>query len=182
MVIDDDMEDEDDSRDDIDGLLFDTFRNVAEADGVSEGPNEDSKKFYNLEKLQDSIHDSNESAKQAFESLFGKEKSGRVRCYGRTATPSQLKRNEEIKALKKQHSIELNSCINMSQGMEALLRCVLKQNNPTLDDEAIDIMIANAIANENSATMPHSSTSTHTPNIEKVITEDEDHFEDVEEE
>ncbi|KAJ1419601.1 putative transposase, Ptta/En/Spm, plant [Sesbania bispinosa] len=135
-----------------------------------------------LEKLQDSIHDSNESAKQAFESLFGKEKSGRVRCYGRTATPSQLKRNEEIKALKKQHSIELNSCINRSQGMEALLRCVLKQNNPTLDDEVIDIMIANAIANENSATMPHSSTSTHTPNIEKVITEDEDHFEDVEEE
>ncbi|KAJ1432573.1 putative transposase, Ptta/En/Spm, plant [Sesbania bispinosa] len=135
-----------------------------------------------LEKLQDSIHDSNESAKQAFESLFGKEKSGRVRCYGRTATPSQLKRNEEIKALKKQHSIELNSCINRSQGMEALLRCVLKQNNPTLDDEAIDIMIANAIANENSATMPHSSTSTHTPNIEKVITEDGDHFEDVEEE
>ncbi|KAJ1430575.1 hypothetical protein SESBI_07717 [Sesbania bispinosa] len=66
--------------------------------------------------------------------------------------------------------------------MEALLRCVLKQNNPTLDDEAIDIMIANAIANENSATMPHSSTSTHTPNIEKVITEDEDHFEDVEDE
>ncbi|KAJ1424771.1 hypothetical protein SESBI_11480 [Sesbania bispinosa] len=90
------------------------------------------------EKLQDSIHDSSESAKQAFESL--------------------------------------------SQGMEALLRCVLKQNNPTLDDEAIDIMIANAIANENSATMPYSSTSTHTPNIEKVITEDEDHFKDVEEE
>ncbi|KAJ1375838.1 putative transposase, Ptta/En/Spm, plant [Sesbania bispinosa] len=146
------------------------------------GKEMDEQTQFAIKKLQDSIDDSNESAKKPFESLFGKAKSGRVRCYGRIVTPSQLKRNKEIKALKKQHSIELNSCINKSQGMEALLRCLLKQNNPTLDDEATDIMIANAIANENSATMPHSSTSTHTPNIEKVITEDEDHFEDVEEE
>ncbi|KAJ1409904.1 Transposase-associated domain [Sesbania bispinosa] len=48
MVIDDDIEDEDDSRYDIDGLLFDRFRNVAKANGVSEGPNEDDRKFYNL--------------------------------------------------------------------------------------------------------------------------------------
>ncbi|KAG5631873.1 hypothetical protein H5410_003590 [Solanum commersonii] len=42
---DDDM---DYSHDDIDGLLNDQFRDVAQAEGVYDGPNEDTKKFYNL--------------------------------------------------------------------------------------------------------------------------------------
>jgi hypothetical protein len=46
--IDDHMDVEDESHDDIDGLLFDTFRNVVETNGVNDGPNEDAKKFYNL--------------------------------------------------------------------------------------------------------------------------------------
>ncbi|KAH0733048.1 hypothetical protein KY289_004236 [Solanum tuberosum] len=36
------------SGDDIDGLLNDQFRDVAQAEGVYDGPNEDAKKFYNL--------------------------------------------------------------------------------------------------------------------------------------
>src|ERR1044072_556368 len=48
MEVDDDKTNQDDSHDDIDGLLYDTFRNVAGAEGVSEGPNEDARKFYNL--------------------------------------------------------------------------------------------------------------------------------------
>jgi hypothetical protein len=36
-----------------------------------------------------------------FQSLFGKEKPGRVCCYGRTVTPSMLKKNEEIANIKK---------------------------------------------------------------------------------
>jgi hypothetical protein len=39
--IDDHMDAEDESHDDIDGLLFDTFRNVVETNGVNDGPNED---------------------------------------------------------------------------------------------------------------------------------------------
>ncbi|KAG5582256.1 hypothetical protein H5410_052883 [Solanum commersonii] len=35
-------------RDDIDGLLNDQFRDVAQAEGVYDGPNKDAKKFYNL--------------------------------------------------------------------------------------------------------------------------------------
>jgi hypothetical protein len=35
------MDAEDESHDDIDGLLFDTFRNVVETNGVNDGPNED---------------------------------------------------------------------------------------------------------------------------------------------
>ena len=46
LNVDDDM---DYSRDDIDGLLNDQFRNVAQ-DGVNNGPNEDAKKLYNLVK------------------------------------------------------------------------------------------------------------------------------------
>ncbi|KAK6780061.1 hypothetical protein RDI58_022245 [Solanum bulbocastanum] len=36
------------SRDDIDGFLNDQFRDVTQAEGVYDGPNEDAKKFYNL--------------------------------------------------------------------------------------------------------------------------------------
>ncbi|XP_004510005.1 uncharacterized protein [Cicer arietinum] len=47
MDVDGDTND-DTSSDDIDGLLFETFRDVAEVGGVHEGPNEDAKKFYKL--------------------------------------------------------------------------------------------------------------------------------------
>ena len=45
LNVDDDM---DHSRDDIDGLLNDQFRDVEHDGGVYDGPNEDAKKFYNL--------------------------------------------------------------------------------------------------------------------------------------
>lgn len=48
---------------------------------------------------------------QTFQSLFGKEKPGRVRCFGRTVTPTMLKRNEEIAVIKKQHSNEMTSMV-----------------------------------------------------------------------
>ena len=46
--IDDRMEVQEDSHDDIDDLLFDTFRDFVETNGVNKGPNEDAKKFYKL--------------------------------------------------------------------------------------------------------------------------------------
>lgn len=83
-----------------------------------------------------------------------------MRCYGRTVTPLQLKRNEEIDLIKKEHANEMNR-------MKMFVRSLLKQNNPDLDDEALDMMMTNATANENGAT-PHSSTSTNIPILEKV--------------
>jgi len=44
----DDMIDNVDSRDDIDGLLYDTFKNVVETKGIKEGPNNEARKFYDL--------------------------------------------------------------------------------------------------------------------------------------
>lgn len=48
MEMNDIMEDQEDSHDDIGGLLYDTFRNITEVEGVSEGPNEDARTFFNL--------------------------------------------------------------------------------------------------------------------------------------
>jgi len=111
-----------------------------------------------------------------FQSLFGKEKPGRVRCFGRTATPSMLKKNEEIANNKKHYESEMT---NMKERMEAyesltkkrmeayesLLKCVLVQQNPNLSEDDVDNMMGHALGIANSAAH-YSSTSTHVP--EKV--------------
>ncbi|RYR34218.1 hypothetical protein Ahy_A10g048966 [Arachis hypogaea] len=56
--------------------------------------------------LQDENKKSKESAIRAFQSIFGKEKAGRVRCHGRVTTLTLLKKNEEIATLKQQHAAE----------------------------------------------------------------------------
>ncbi|RYR04184.1 hypothetical protein Ahy_B06g083785 [Arachis hypogaea] len=50
-----------------------------------------------------------ETDEEAFESLFGKEQPGRVRCYGRSITRRDLKKHAEISELKQQHQEEDNS-------------------------------------------------------------------------
>ncbi|RZB65980.1 hypothetical protein D0Y65_041867 [Glycine soja] len=102
--------------------------------------------YYLKKKLQDSTT----SAEQAFKLLLGKENFGRVRCFGRIVTPSHLKRKEEIVALKKEPANEWNNWARRFEGLEALLICFMKQNNSNLDDEALDDMIRNVVANENS--------------------------------
>ncbi|RYQ91528.1 hypothetical protein Ahy_B09g097440 [Arachis hypogaea] len=49
-----------------------------------------------------------ETDEEAFESLFGKEQPGRVRCYGRSITRRDLKKHAEISELKQQHQEEDN--------------------------------------------------------------------------
>jgi len=39
---------------------------------------------------------SSETVEKAFESMFEKERHSRVCCYGRTMTPSILKKNQEV--------------------------------------------------------------------------------------
>ncbi|WJX94969.1 hypothetical protein P8452_76339 [Trifolium repens] len=67
-----------------------------------------------IDKLQESIEKSDEAAKETFHSLFGKERSGRIRCHGRTATPSSLRKKEEIALVKKQYDGKI---ADMSQKM-----------------------------------------------------------------
>ncbi|KAG4950241.1 hypothetical protein JHK82_043595 [Glycine max] len=101
------------------------------------------------EETQKRLQDSTTSAEQAFKLLLGKEKFGRVGCFGRIVTPSHLKRKEEIFALK-EHANEWNNWARRFEGLESLLICFMKQNNRNLDDEALDDMIRNVVANENS--------------------------------
>ncbi|CAJ2664930.1 unnamed protein product [Trifolium pratense] len=58
-------------------------------------------------KLQDMIENNGQPSSEAFQSIVGKEKPGRMRCHGRTTTITLLKRNEEIKKLKREHADEV---------------------------------------------------------------------------
>lgn len=112
--------------------------------------------------------------------MFGKEKSGRVCCLGRTKTPTLLKRNIEIKKRHANEVKELNDKIQeikgksrkemaaaeekrsqemaaMDQKFQILLKTVLNQNDSKFNVAALISTPANA----NSGL--HSSTSTHAP-------------------
>jgi hypothetical protein len=54
--------------------------------------------------------------------LFGKEKPDRVRCYGRTATPSMLKKKEQIANIKKQYEGEMSSIKERMEAYESLTK------------------------------------------------------------
>ncbi|KAH1247147.1 hypothetical protein GmHk_06G017100 [Glycine max] len=131
-------------------------------------------------KLQDLVENSGQSPFEAFMTMFGKEKSGRVCCLGRTKTPTLLKRNIEIKKRHANEVKELNDKIQeikgksrkemaaaeekrsqemaaMDQKFQILLKTVLNQNDSKFNVAALISTPANA----NSGL--HSSTSTHAP-------------------
>jgi len=87
--------------------------------------------FYYI-KLQGSTQNSSEYAEQAFESLFGKEKSERVRWYGKTMTPSTFKKNEEIDAIKKEYENKMTHMTHEIQGLKAMVTFEVKQQNPEI--------------------------------------------------
>jgi Lhr-like helicase len=96
--------------------------------------------------------------------VFGKEKPGRVRCFGRMVTPTVLKRNEEIAAIKRQYSNETTHMSKQLNSLQGLVKLLLRQSNPDLDEEALDNIIENAMDVENNA-----STSVDMQNVKKVI-------------
>ncbi|MED6113635.1 hypothetical protein PIB30_072715 [Stylosanthes scabra] len=52
---------------------------------------------------------SGETEEEAFQSLFGKEQPGQVRCYGRSVTQIDLQKHVEISALKHKHQEEVTT-------------------------------------------------------------------------
>jgi hypothetical protein len=73
-------------------------------------------------KLQESIQNSSQPPDQVFQSLFGKEKPGRVCCYGRTVTPSMLKKNEEIANIKKKNEGQMSSMKERVEVCESFIK------------------------------------------------------------
>ncbi|XP_058726441.1 uncharacterized protein LOC131597790 [Vicia villosa] len=124
------------------------------------------------DKLQEFIENSTEAGTETFQSLFGKEKPGRVRCYGRTVTPSLMKKNEEISLIKKQYDGKISDMAQKIGAMEALLKSMYMQQNPHLTEEEVDDKMREVLHNDNVPT-PRSSTSTYTPVHQKVTNEDD---------
>ncbi|KAF1881335.1 hypothetical protein Lal_00023371 [Lupinus albus] len=60
-----------------------------------------------IAQLKDLIENSSQQLDEAFQSVFEKEKPGRVRCHGRVTTPTLLKRKEEIATIEKKHAKEI---------------------------------------------------------------------------
>jgi len=58
--------------------------------------------------------------------MFGKKKSGRVRCYGKTMTPQHWRKIKKIDALKREHAIERNDMVKKFEGFEAVMKFVAK--------------------------------------------------------
>ncbi|KAK2369997.1 hypothetical protein QL285_083088 [Trifolium repens] len=130
-----------------------------------------------IDKLQESIEKSDEAAKETFHSLFGKERSGRIRCHGRTATPSSLRKKEEIALVKKQYDGKIADMSQKMGAMEVLLKSMYIQQNPHLSEEDVNNMISNALLGDDNSPTPRSSTSTYAPAHLKVRNEN-DHNQD----
>ncbi|CAK8560366.1 unnamed protein product [Lathyrus sativus] len=133
-------------------------------------------------KLQDLIENHGKPSSEAFENVFGKQKPGRLRCHGRTTTPTLLKRNEEIAKIKREHAAEIRQFNDKLQEMEekhrqdkeetdrkiqVLLKTVLNQNTSELNIEALAALISTPATDANSVL--RSSTSTHAPTNDQVM-------------
>ncbi|PNY02620.1 hypothetical protein L195_g025934 [Trifolium pratense] len=121
-----------------------------------------------IDKLQESIDNSPETAKETFHSLFGKEKPGSVRCHGKTATPSSLRKKEEISLVKKQYDGKIADMSQKMGAMEVLLKNMYMQQNPHLSEEDVDNMIRNTLHGDDNSPIARSSTSTYAPAHLKV--------------
>ncbi|MED6116966.1 hypothetical protein PIB30_105379 [Stylosanthes scabra] len=60
-------------------------------------------------KMFQSQQASGATEEEAFRSLFGKEQPWWVRCYGRSATQTDLQKHHEISAIKQQHQEEVTT-------------------------------------------------------------------------
>ncbi|MED6208550.1 hypothetical protein PIB30_046195 [Stylosanthes scabra] len=98
------------------------FARVRAALRESKGTNEEPKRFEVFiatrtsrkrkeldERTQSAIQASGATEEEAFQSLFGKEQPGRLRCYGRSVTQTDLQKHHEISAIKQQHQEEVTT-------------------------------------------------------------------------
>ncbi|XP_020969498.1 uncharacterized protein LOC110267988 isoform X1 [Arachis ipaensis] len=118
-----------------------------------------------------------ETDEEAFESLFGKEQPGRVRCYGRSVTLSDLKKYAKISELKQQHQEEVTSLkaelgdMKAKQqhqeadlhGLRNMIKLLVQRSEPGMRPEEIEALLQDAQHSPIDANSAHGST--HIPNI-----------------
>ncbi|KAF7808184.1 putative transposase [Senna tora] len=117
---------------------------------------------------------------EAFKEVFGKEKAGRVRCYGRNVTPTALKQKEKqnqiMDSMKQQHDKEVNSLKSELQdvkqqmlGMQSFIKVWMQQNNSGMNMENLDVFFksfpseANNAQNDEGQCNEHSTTHASNP-------------------
>ncbi|XP_016208045.1 uncharacterized protein LOC107648732 isoform X1 [Arachis ipaensis] len=118
-----------------------------------------------------------ETDEEAFESLFGKEQPGQVRCYGRSVTRSDLKKHAEISELKQQHQEEVTSLkaelgdMKAKQqhqeadlhGLRNMIKLLVQRSESGMRPEEIEALLQDAQHSPIDANSAHGST--HIPNI-----------------
>ena len=85
---------------------------------------------------------------EALQMVFGKERHGRVRFYGRSVTKSSLKKDKQIRQMQQQHT-EVVSTMEKNQnnltfkldGLTNLIKTLLQQVNPGMSAEQVQVMI-----------------------------------------
>ncbi|MED6197567.1 hypothetical protein PIB30_057645 [Stylosanthes scabra] len=92
------------------------------------------------------------SDEEAFESIFGKERHGRVRCYGRSITKSSLEREKQIQQIQQQHKEEVATMKRKQEN----LTCEMQAAQQSAPDE-------NSVPNCVRKNIPPSSGSSHIP-------------------
>ena len=75
-----------------------------------------------------------------------------------------FKRNENIASIKKECEAKMSSMQEEMNGMKAMMKFMLKQQNPELDDDDINELMTRILGKESSVIGPHSSASTYNPN------------------
>ncbi|KAF7801987.1 uncharacterized protein G2W53_041098 [Senna tora] len=121
---------------------------------------------------------------EAFKEVFGKEKAGRVCCYGRNVTPTALKQKEKqnqiMDSMKQKHAKEVNSLKSELQdvkqqmlGMKSFIKVWMQENNSGMNMENLDVFFrsfpseANNAQNVEGQCNEHSTT--HASNPDKVF-------------
>jgi len=73
---------------------------------------------------------------------------------------------KEVMPNSKGYVIEVNSLTQKVEGLKAIVKFVLKQQNPDLNEGDIEHMMSRVLRKENSVVAPDSSTSTHDPYLD----------------
>ncbi|MED6199198.1 hypothetical protein PIB30_073666, partial [Stylosanthes scabra] len=108
---------------------------------------------------------SGETEKEAFQSLFGKEQPGRVRCYGRSITQADLRMHAEVSAIKQQHQEEVSAlqsklgAVQTQQqqqatqqqqqaeeihGLRKMIKLLLLRSEPDMRPEEVEALLQDA--------------------------------------
>ncbi|MED6183961.1 hypothetical protein PIB30_042765 [Stylosanthes scabra] len=120
---------------------------------------------------------SGETEEEAFQSLFGKEQPGRVRCYGRSITQTDLRKHAEVSAIKQQHQQEVSALqsrlgdIQTQQqqqaeeihGLRKMVKLLLLRSELEMRPEEADALLQDAQHSPVDANSAHGST--HAPNM-----------------